>query len=49
MVKCHPVFWGGIFGNFGERMEGLQNSGWWLLIISTAIFHYIFGLFNYIF
>ena len=32
-----------------ERIEGLQNSGWWLLFISTAIFHFIFGLFNYIF
>ena len=49
MAKCHPGFWGGIFSNFGERMEGLQNSGWWLLFLSTAIFHSIFGLFNYIF
>ena len=24
MVKCHPGFWGGIFSNFGERMERLQ-------------------------
>ena len=30
-------------------MEGLQNSSWWLLFLSTAIFHSIFGLFNYIF
>ena len=61
MVKYHLGFWGGIFDNFEERMEGgifdnfeermegLQNSGWWLLFFSTAIFHFIFGLFNYIF
>ena len=49
MAKCHPGFWGGIFGTFGERMEELQNSGWWLLFISMAIFNSIFGLFNYIF
>ena len=30
-------------------MEKLQNSGWWLLFLSTAIFHPIFGKFNYIF
>ena len=40
---------GGIFDNFGERMERLQNSGWWLLYLSTAIFHPIFDKFNYIF
>ena len=49
MVKYHPGFWGSIFDNFGERIEGLQNSDWGLLFISTAIFHFIFGLFNYIF
>ena len=38
MAKCHPEFWGGIFGNFEERIEGLQNSGWWLLFLLTAIF-----------
>ena len=48
-AKCHPGFWGGIFGNFGERIERLQNSGWWLLFLSMAIFHPIFGKFNYIF
>ena len=47
--KCHPGFLGGIFGNFGERMDKLQNSGWWLLYLSTAIFHPIFDKFNYIF
>ena len=45
----HPGFWGDIFDNFGERMERLQNSGWWLLLFSTAKFHPIFGKFNYIF
>ena len=49
VAKCHLGFWGGIFGKFGERMERLQNSGWWLLFLSTAIFHPIFGKFNYIF
>ena len=49
MVKYHSRFWDDIFDNFGERMEGLQNSGWWLLFLSTAIFHSIFSLFNYIF
>ena len=38
VAKCHPGFWGGIFSNFGERMERLQNSGWWLLFLSTVIF-----------
>ena len=27
VAKCHPGFWGGIFGNFGKRIEKLQNSG----------------------
>ena len=49
MTKCHPGFWGDIFGNFGEIMEGLQNNDLWLMFLSTAIFHSIFGLFNYIF
>ena len=49
VAKCHPEFWGGIFDNFGERIEMLQNSGWWLLFLSTAIFPPIFGKFNYIF
>ena len=30
-------------------MERLQNSGLWLLFLSTAIFHPIFDKFNYIF
>ena len=38
-----------IFDNFEERIERLQNSGWWLLFISMAIFHPIFCMFNYIF
>ena len=46
--KCHPGFWGGIFDNFRERIERLQNSGLWLLFLSTAIFHPIFDKFNYI-
>ena len=48
-AKCHPGFWGGIFCNFGERMERLQNNGWWQLFFSTVIFHPIFGKFNFIF
>ena len=47
--KCNLGFCGGIFCNFGERIERLQNSGWWLLFLSTAIFHPIFDKFNYIF
>ena len=49
VAKCHPRFWGGIFDNFEERIERLQNSGWWLLFLSMAIFYHIFGKFNYIF
>ena len=49
VAKCHPKFWGGIFDNLGERMERLQNSSWWLLFLSTVIFHPIFDKFNYIF
>ena len=40
---------GGIFDNFVKRNERLQNSGWWLLFLSMAIFYPIFGKFNYIF
>ena len=39
VAKCHPRFWGDIFGNFEERMEKLQNSRWGLLFLSRAIFH----------
>ena len=35
MAKCYPEFWGGIFDNFREIIEKLQNSDWWLLFIST--------------
>ena len=49
VVKCHSGFWGDIFGNFGKRIERLQNSGWWLLFLSTAIFYPMFDKFNYIF
>ena len=49
MIKYHSGFWGDIFGNFRERMERLQNNGWWLLYLLTVIFHPIFGKFNYIF
>ena len=41
MVKCHPGFWGGIFGNFKKRIERLQNSNDYIFIpylISLIIF-----------
>ena len=40
---------GYIFDNFIKIMEMLQNNGWWLLFLSTTIFHPIFDKFNYIF
>ena len=49
MAKYHPGFWDDIFDNFEEKIGRLQNNGWWLLYISTAIFHSIFDKFNYIF
>ena len=49
VVKCHSGFWDDIFNNFDERRKRLQNNGWWLLFLSTAIFHLIFRKFNYIF
>ena len=49
MIKCHLGFWNDIFDNFEERIERLQNNGWWLLFLSIAISHPIFDKFNYIF
>ena len=44
VAKCHPSSWGAIFGTFGERNEGMQNSRLSLLFgttaLSTAIFHF---------
>ena len=39
VAKCHPEFLGDIFDNFEEIIERLQNSHWWLLFLSTVIFH----------
>ena len=49
VAKCHTRFWGGIFDNFGEIIKRLQNNDWWLLFLSTAIFHPIFDKISYIF
>ena len=49
VAKCHPRFLGDIFGNFGKRIERLQNSSWCYCSSQRVYFHSIFGKFNYIF
>ena len=45
VVKCHPRFWGTIFGNFGERIERIKivvDGYCFGQQLSTTIFHFNF-------